>query len=104
MGLGISRLGSDVKPDGQVVDPSVSQFEQSHSVRERNVCVFVDRTVRSIRDQEEMSRMPLHLHMSASFRPIREVALPDTMPCPLLLDQPRKGRGEQKDVGGAHQV
>jgi hypothetical protein len=28
----------------------------------------------------------------------------DTMPSPLLRDQPSQGRGKQEDTGGAHQV
>jgi hypothetical protein len=59
--------------------------------------------MRSIRDQDEMTRMLFHLHVSASVGSIREVALLNTMTSPLLFDQPSQGGGKQKDACGAHQ-
>ena len=96
--------GTDVQADDQVLDPSGSQFEQSPGMGEWDICHLLNRTAWSTRDQDEMTRMSLHLRVGASIRPIREVALLDRMPSPRLLDQPSQGGGEQKDAGSAHRI
>jgi hypothetical protein len=55
-------------------------------------------------DQDELTRLALHLHVSAPVRTIREVALPDVVASPLLLDQTSQSGGKQKDTGGVHKI
>ena len=52
-----------------------------------------------VSDQNKLTCLTLHLHTGAPLRAVREVALPDKVTFPLLLDQPSQGGGEQKDTG-----